>query len=132
MVGKGDPASQVSLPAEIETLIQQLEDELDAERPADVQDQEETGMVDESDKASEEAQRRVLNKARKGVLGFVIEAGGSSSLADMHGHSEGQYFIAHQAFSKMMEGMVDDGLLTCDWDTSTATITRRGRMFAEI
>ena len=35
------------------------------------------------------------------------DAGGRASLADMHQHSEMRYFIGHQKFSQMMEGLVD-------------------------
>lgn len=77
---------------------------------------------------AEDRQARAWARARKGVLRFVAGApDGISHLSAMHTHSEQNYFIAHQSFSRLMEEMVSDGLLEWNSDEGTATITDEGR-----
>ena len=57
--------------------------------------------------------------------------GGAATLFDMHDHSSGRYLVAHQAFSKMMEGFVAEKLVDYDEATRTARITDAGRRLAE-
>jgi len=78
---------------------------------------------------SEERQRAYFERARKGVLQWVSAQGGSASLGDMHGYSEGKFLIAHQGFSRMMESFVDEGLIVFDRGTGTATLTDAGQAF---
>jgi hypothetical protein len=61
------------------------------------------------------------------VLRFIDKAGGRSSLAEMHDHSEMRYFIGHQKFSQMMEGLIDDGLLVYDASLGEGELTSEGR-----
>ena len=78
---------------------------------------------------SPEKVARHLERARKGVLTFVAGAGGRASLADMHDHSERRYFIGHQKFSQMMEGLVDEGLLNYDHAEGVGELTDLGREY---
>ncbi len=71
-----------------------------------------------------------FEKARRGVMRNLVEVGGKAAMADMHDHSERRYFIAHQAFSRMMEGFVAEGLIDYDTRLGEATVTEKGRAFA--
>jgi hypothetical protein len=63
--------------------------------------------------------------ARRGILKFLDEKGGSVPIAMLHGHSKLMYGVAHQAFSQLMEGLVGDGLVT--YSDDTFHITDKGR-----
>ena len=82
-----------------------------------------------SQPVSDEKQKAYFERARKGVLKWVSDQGGSASLAEMHHYSEQKFLIAHQGFSRMMGSFVDEGLVTYDHGTSTATLTDAGRAF---
>ena len=70
---------------------------------------------------------RHLERTRKGLLRFLDKNGGEAGLAELHDHSERRYFIGHQKFSQLMEGMVMDGLVDYDWDLQQAKLTDSGR-----
>lgn len=72
-----------------------------------------------------------FEKARRGVLQQLADKGGRSEMADMHDYSERRYFIAHQAFSRMMEGFVAEGLIDYEPRTGQATLTEKGRGWLE-
>lgn len=55
--------------------------------------------------------------ARMGLLKFIDKKGGSVPIGLLHGHSKVVYQAAHQAFSQLMEGLVNDGLATFSDDT---------------
>lgn len=76
--------------------------------------------------SAEERQRAHWVKTRRGVLQFVADQGGQSNLREMHEHSEKTYFVAHQAFSRLMEELTEEGLLSYDFDNATATLTSLG------
>lgn len=78
---------------------------------------------------SDEKQKNFFERARKGVLTWLSDHGGSASLAEMHEYSERKFLIAHQGFSRMMESFVDEGLVTHDQGTGTATLTDAGKEF---
>jgi predicted NAD/FAD-dependent oxidoreductase len=79
---------------------------------------------------SEERQRAYFEKARKGVLTWLAgREGAAATLAELHDHSAERFLIAHQGFSKMMEGFVDEGLVDYDQATRTATLSDAGRRF---
>ncbi|MFQ5932914.1 MAG: hypothetical protein ACE5MM_10955, partial [Nitrospiraceae bacterium] len=78
---------------------------------------------------SDEKQKAFFERARKGVLTWVSDQGGSASLGEMHEYSERKFLIAHQGFSQMMESLVNEGLVTFDHGTGTATLTDAGRKF---
>lgn len=70
-----------------------------------------------------------FEKARRGVLQQIADRGGTASMADLHDYSERRYFIAHQAFSRMMEGFVSEGLIDFDHRVGEATLSERGRAY---
>ena len=74
---------------------------------------------------------RHFEKARRGVLTFVQGEGGVSTLHAMHSYSERRYFIAHKKFSELMEGLVDEGLITYDPAEGEATLTPAGADYVE-
>lgn len=76
-----------------------------------------------------EKQRRFMQRARRGVLEHIQEQGGELSMKDMHDHSERRYFIAHRAFSDMMEFFVDEGLVEYDPSTMIVRLTAKGEAF---
>ena len=79
---------------------------------------------------SEERQKAYFEKARKGLLAWLANReGAAATLGDMHEHSSEKFLIAHQGFSKMMEGFVAEGLVDYDEATRTATLTDAGRRF---
>jgi DNA-binding IclR family transcriptional regulator len=82
-----------------------------------------------SQPAPEEKQKAYFERARKGMLAWLSERGGSATLAEMHSHSEQKFLIAHQGFSRMMESLVDEGLVAYDHGTGTATLTDAGKTF---
>ena len=86
---------------------------------------------DEEERKKQEKVARHLEKTRRGVLQFVVKQGGSAPLAEMHKHSEMRYFIAHQKFSKMMEALVDEGLLSYSQSEGVGTITEAGQRWLE-
>jgi hypothetical protein len=67
---------------------------------------------------------------RRRMLAFLVEKGGSASIADANAFSELKLLAAHQAFSAIMEGLVDGGFVT--WDGTTFTVTDTGRAEAEL
>lgn len=80
-------------------------------------------------KSAEDRQKEFLDRARKGVLKFLNEKGGKLPLSEMHDFSLNKYLIQHQAFSRMMESMVEEGLVEFDFQAHEATITDAGRQF---
>ncbi len=70
-------------------------------------------------------------RTRVGLLKFVADEGGVASLADMHDHSAKTWFVAHIVFSRVMEGLTDEGLLSFDHDSATATLTDAGRAYIQ-
>ncbi|MCB9743733.1 MAG: hypothetical protein H6740_14130 [Alphaproteobacteria bacterium] len=78
-----------------------------------------------------EKQRRFMDRARKGVLKHIVEAGGELHMKDMHDYSERRFFIAHRAFSDMMEFFVEQQLIDFDPSSMMATITQSGRDFID-
>ncbi len=71
----------------------------------------------------------LFEKARKGVLKFLDEKGGSLPMGEMHEYSLNKYFIQHQRFSQMMETFVAENLIAYDDTTQISTITEKGKEF---
>ena len=69
----------------------------------------------------------LIGRARLGVLKFVADRGGSASLGEIHEFSGKKFLIMHQGFSRLMEGMVSEGLIDFDFSSNTATLTRAGQ-----
>ena len=88
-----------------------------------------------SDKVTEEEKEAKLKaffeRARKGVLTFLEEQGGSLPMGELHDHSLSKYFIQHQGFSKMMETFVDEELVDYDHMTQVTVITAKGKEFIQ-
>ena len=68
-----------------------------------------------------------LEKTKRAVLRFVGDAGGVSSLGDMHDYSERRWFVGHKKFSDLMEGLVADALIDYDGAEGRAMLTEAGR-----
>ena len=62
---------------------------------------------------------------RRKMLAFLVEQGGSAGLAEANQYSETKLLAAHQAFSAIMEGLVDGGFVT--WDATTFVVTAAGK-----
>ena len=71
-------------------------------------------------------------RTKKGVLKFVLKQGGTSSLADMHNHSETRFFVGHKKFSDLMELMVAEDLIEYSWEEQQATLTTKGEEFLSL
>lgn len=83
----------------------------------------------DNDQQVNEKQKAFFDRARKGVLKFVQDSGGQVEMNKMHDYSLNKFLIQHQAFSKMMETLVDEGLVDFDPVTFVVTITDTGKNF---
>ena len=84
--------------------------------------------VEKKDETVDDAKvAKHLQRTKKGILKFVEKNGGTCGLADMHDHSEKRFFVGHRKFSDLMEGMVEEGLLSYSWESQEAMITQEGR-----
>ena len=97
-----------------------------APRPAPPPEPAPVALSEEERQRQEKAAKHLL-RTRKGVLKFVVDQGGTASLADMHQHSEMRYFVGHQKFSQMMEALIAEGLLDYSHADGTGAITDAGR-----
>ncbi len=87
-------------------------------------------MNDKTEEQEKEAKfKELFERARKGVLKYLDEKGGSLSMEEMHDYSLNKYFIQHQRFSQMMETFVDEKLINYDSVTQVSTITEEGKEF---
>ncbi len=84
-----------------------------------------------TDEEKEEKLKAFFERARKGVLTFLDEQGGSLPMGELHDHSLSKYFIQHQGFSRMMETFVDEELVEYDHMTQVTGITAKGREFIQ-
>ena len=83
-----------------------------------------------NDEEIKEKQKAHFERARKGVLKFLVDSGGALSLSEMHDYSLNKFLVQHQGFSQMMETFVGEGLVEYDSETQMTTITDEGRKFA--
>ncbi len=65
--------------------------------------------------------------ARQGLMKFIAKKGGTIPMRELHTHSLVFYQAGHQAFSQLMEGLVDDGLVTHSAADGTFSLTDAGR-----
>lgn len=87
-------------------------------------------MRDQIDEQEKEAKfKEFFEKARKGVLKYLDENGGSLSMDKLHDYSLKTYLIQHQRFSQMMESFVNEKLIDYDASTQVSTITAEGKEF---
>ena len=75
-------------------------------------------------------QQQLLERARKGLLKYLLDNNGKRNLGQLHEYSMNTYLIQHQAFSQMMEGLVNDGFLMYDFGSDEAAITDKGQELA--
>ena len=75
--------------------------------------------------------RKAVLRAKRGSLKFLVANDGVSPLAELHDNSERRYFIAHRAFSRLMEEMTGEGLVDFDHGTGVARLTDAGRTWLE-
>ena len=80
---------------------------------------------------SEQDQKIAKHRRRTKValLKKTVKLGDTASLGDLHDLAEKRYFIAHKAFSDLMEEMVAENLFLYDWGTQVATITDTGKEY---
>lgn len=87
-------------------------------------------MSRELTQEEKEAQfKKHFERARKGVLTYLNEKGGTLNMGELHEYSLNTYFIQHQRFSQMMETFVGEELLDYDGATQDCTITDKGKAF---
>ena len=84
-------------------------------------------QINEQDK--EAKFKELFERARKGVLKYLDEKGGTLAIGEMHDYSLNKYFIQHQRFSQMMETFVGEKLIEYDAGTQMSTITEKGKEF---
>lgn len=82
-------------------------------------------------KIDEDKKRQARLKAKKAVLQFLIKEGGEAGMKEMHDFSERRYFVAHKAFSDLMEEYLAEELIEFDQETYRATLTDEGRRWVE-
>ena len=71
-------------------------------------------------------------RTKVALLQLTEKSGGTASLGDLHDLAERRYFIAHKAFSDLMEEMVAEGVYLYDWSAGEATLTDLGREWIDI
>jgi len=82
-----------------------------------------------SEQEKEEKFKELFERARKGVLKYLDEKGGTLRMGEIHDYSLNTYFIQHQRFSQMMETFVNEKLIEYDASTQISTITEEGKEF---
>ncbi len=87
--------------------------------------------VTETAEEKEAKLKACFERARKGVLTFLDEKGGSLPMGELHDHSLKKYFIQHQGFSRMMETFVDEELVDYDHMTQVTGLTEKGKEFIQ-
>ena len=75
----------------------------------------------------DEKQKAHFARAKKAILKLAADNGGTCEMSEMHNLSESQFFIAHQKFSVMLEGCVEEALV--EVDGHTITLTEKGHAF---
>ena len=66
-------------------------------------------------------------EARQGLMKFIAKKGGTIPMRELHTHSLVFYQAGHQAFSRLMEGLVADGLVSYDEASAMFSLTEKGR-----
>ncbi len=81
------------------------------------------------DDLAKQRQQAHFQRARRGVMQYLQDKGGSLPMAEMHDFSLKKYLIQHQSFSQLMETLVDEKLVEFNFETNTAILTDVGRTF---
>ena len=84
-----------------------------------------------STKETDEKVQQHRIRTKSALLQCAQEMGGTASLGELHDLAERRYFIAHKAFSDLMEEMVSEKLWHYEWGVQEATITDEGVAFLE-
>lgn len=87
-------------------------------------------MTTPSDPKNDAKVQQHFQRTRQAVLAFIASEGGSTRVAAAHDYAESKWFVAHQRFSQLMEGLVNEGLVSFDRGTMTITLTESGRAAA--
>lgn len=74
-------------------------------------------------------QKALMDRAKRGILAYLLAGGGARSVSDLHDYSMNKFFIQHQRFSQLMEQCVDEGFLEYDQVQQTLSLTESGRKF---
>ena len=82
-----------------------------------------------SEDEKQKKQQDFFERARKGVLKYLDEKGGTLTMSELHEYSMNKYLIQHQSFSRMMETFVDHELVIFDSYTQETVITDKGKAF---
>ena len=69
--------------------------------------------------------------ARQGLMKFIAKKGGTIAMRELHTHSLVFYQAGHQAFSNLMEDLVNDGLVAYDQTNVVFSLTEKGRAAIE-
>ena len=125
-VSRPTPVAPEPGPAPVAEALPTAPDPDGASAEADTDDEDAVKAAEMAAKAAKHFER-----TRRAMLKFVVDQGGTASLADMHDRSERRYFIGHKRFSTLMEGLVDEGLIDFDHATGTAAITAGGGRYIE-
>jgi len=88
------------------------------------------GLPQDEAQAIDKTRRAVL-RAKRGSIKYLIENDGVSPLAELHDNSERRFFIAHRAFSRLMEEMTGEGLVDFDHGSGVAKLTDAGRTWLD-
>ena len=89
-----------------------------------------TVSVPKAEKPPSEQDEKILKHRRRtkvALLKLTVKSDGTAPLGDLHDLAEKRYFIAHKAFSDLMEEMVAEGLFLYDWSAGEASITEQGK-----
>ena len=81
-----------------------------------------------------EQDEKILKHRRRtkiALLKLAVKSDGTASLGDLHDLAEKRYFIAHKAFSDLMEEMVAEGVFLYDWSAGEATLTELGQEWVQ-
>ena len=84
--------------------------------------------------APSEQDEKVLKHRRRtkiALLKLTAKSNGTAALGDLHDLAERRYFIAHKAFSDLMEEMVAEGVFLYDWSAGEASITELGTQWID-
>ena len=96
--------------------------------PKPIPPKSEPASVEEAQPATEQDEKILKHRRRTKIalLKLTAKSNGTAALGDLHDLAERRYFIAHKAFSDLMEEMVAEGLFLYDWGAGEASITELG------
>ena len=133
VLGMVEPSSEVTSPKYDNPHIQNdVPKESMLSTPNGEKKSSENNVVSESQKTQPkpEQDEKILKHRRRtkiALLKLTLKTDGTASLGDLHDLAERRYFIAHKAFSDLMEEMVAEELFLYDWSAGIARITELGK-----